>query len=93
VLLVLAEIAATDADELYSGIHALPWEEHLDPDGSLAVDFGGTCVGIDHSHYGAQRVKDAIVDRFRDVLRPATGRRPAAAGPAHPWFRPATVKP
>ena len=72
VLLVLAEIAATDADELYSGIHALPWEEHLDPDGSLAVDFGGACAGIDHSHYGAQRVKDAIVDRFRARC----GRRP-----------------
>ena len=28
VLLVLAEIAATDADELYSGVHELPWEEH-----------------------------------------------------------------
>ena len=33
------------------------WEEHADPDGSLAVDFSGTCVGIDHSHYGAQQIR------------------------------------
>ena len=72
VLLVLAEIPAADASELYSGIHELPWEEHLDPDGTLAVDFGGACAGIDHSHFGAQRVKDAVVDRFRARC----GRRP-----------------
>ncbi len=72
VLRVLAEISAADAGELYSGVHDLPWEEHLDPDGTLAVDFGGACAGIDHSHYGAQRVKDAIVDRFRTRC----GRRP-----------------
>ncbi|QQS55424.1 MAG: bifunctional 23S rRNA (guanine(2069)-N(7))-methyltransferase RlmK/23S rRNA (guanine(2445)-N(2))-methyltransferase RlmL [Candidatus Competibacteraceae bacterium] len=72
ILLVLAEIPAADANELYSGVYALPWEEHLDPDGTLAVDFGGVCAGIDHSHYGAQRVKDAIVDRFRAHC----GRRP-----------------
>ncbi|MGB5064777.1 MAG: THUMP domain-containing protein, partial [Candidatus Competibacter sp.] len=72
VLLVLAKIPAADANELYSGVYDLPWEEHLDPDGTLAVDFGGACAGIDHNHYGAQRVKDAIVDRFRAHC----GRRP-----------------
>ncbi len=72
VLLPLAELPASSADALYGGIHALPWEEHLDPDGRLSIEFTGTCPGIDHSHYGAQRVKDAIVDRFRARC----GRRP-----------------
>ncbi len=65
VLLPLAEFPVTEVDALYAGIRALPWEEHLAPDGTLAVEFTGTGSGIDHSHYGAQRVKDAVVDRFR----------------------------
>ncbi|MBE2295036.1 MAG: bifunctional 23S rRNA (guanine(2069)-N(7))-methyltransferase RlmK/23S rRNA (guanine(2445)-N(2))-methyltransferase RlmL, partial [Phycisphaerales bacterium] len=73
VILILADFPTADADALYKGIHDLPWEEHLNPDGTLAVDFGGICPGIDHPHYGAQRVKDAIVDRFRARL----GQRPS----------------
>ncbi|HRD49421.1 MAG: bifunctional 23S rRNA (guanine(2069)-N(7))-methyltransferase RlmK/23S rRNA (guanine(2445)-N(2))-methyltransferase RlmL [Candidatus Competibacter sp.] len=65
VLLPLAEFPAADAETLYAGIHDLPWEDHLAPDGTLSIEFSGSGPGIDHSHYGAQRVKDAIVDRFR----------------------------
>ncbi len=66
VLLPLAEFPVAEVEALYAGIHALPWEDHLAPDGALAVEFTGTGSGINHSHYGAQRVKDAIVDRFRE---------------------------
>lgn len=72
-LLPLAEFPVDTAEALYSGIHALPWEEHLAPDGTLSIEFSGVCPGVDHSHYGAQRVKDAIVDRFRAQC----GRRPS----------------
>jgi 23S rRNA (guanine2445-N2)-methyltransferase / 23S rRNA (guanine2069-N7)-methyltransferase len=65
ILLQLAEFPATDAAALYAGLHDLPWEEHLAANGTLAVDFSGGGPGIDHTHFGAQRVKDAIVDRFR----------------------------
>jgi len=73
VLLPLAEFAAADADALYAGVHDFPWEDHLAPDGTLSVEFSGGGPGIDHSHYGAQRVKDAIVDRFGGRY----GRRPS----------------
>ena len=73
VLLPLAEFPATDAEALYASIHDLPWEEHLAPDGTLSIEFSGGGPGIDHTHYGAQRVKDAIVDRFRARC----GRRPS----------------
>ncbi len=66
VLLPLAEFPVVEVEALYAGIHALPWEDHLAPNGTLAVEFTGTGSGIDQSHYGAQRVKDAIVDRFRE---------------------------
>jgi 23S rRNA (guanine2445-N2)-methyltransferase / 23S rRNA (guanine2069-N7)-methyltransferase len=65
VLLRLAEFPAADAEALYAGVGDLPWEEHLAPDGTLSIEFSGGGPGVDHTHYGAQRVKDAIVDRFR----------------------------
>ncbi|MER2555927.1 MAG: bifunctional 23S rRNA (guanine(2069)-N(7))-methyltransferase RlmK/23S rRNA (guanine(2445)-N(2))-methyltransferase RlmL [Candidatus Competibacter denitrificans] len=65
VLLPLVQFPAESVAALYQGVHAFAWEEHLAPDGTLSVEFAGTCPGITHSHFGAQRVKDAIVDRFR----------------------------
>ena len=73
VLLPVARFAAPDADALYAGIRKMPWEQDVSPDGTLAVDFGGTSETISNSQFGAQKVKDAIVDRFRDL----TGRRPS----------------
>ena len=66
VLLLLTAFPAVNAEALYANIHDLPWEEHLPPHGTLSIEFNGSCPGINHSHYGAQRVKDAIVDRFRE---------------------------
>lgn len=72
VLYPISKFMAPDDASLYAGIHCMPWENDLSPDGTLAVHFTGTAACITHTHYGAQRVKDAIVDRFRDKF----GRRP-----------------
>lgn len=64
VLLPLARIEGDDADSLYRGVMAVNWSEHLDPDRSIAVDFAGRSDAIRHSRFGAQRVKDAVVDQF-----------------------------
>ncbi len=72
VLLPLATVAAGDAAALYQGVQALAWEAHLDPDATLAVDFTGRSEAITHTHFGALKVKDAVVDRLREVH----GRRP-----------------
>ncbi len=73
VLFSLSDFAAPDPNALYEAITELPWEDHLDPDGTLAVEVAGTNPGITHSQYAAQRVKDAVVDRFRSRI----GRRPS----------------
>lgn len=73
VLLPLARFPAGEADALYKGVQRMPWEQDLAPDGTLAVDFNGASAGITHTQFGAQKVKDAIVDRFREL----TGRRPS----------------
>jgi len=73
VLLVLTRAPVTDAESLYAGIQGVRWNDHLVPDGTLAVDFIGSAPGIRHSHFGALKVKDAIVDQLRgpDGTRPS----------------------
>ena len=73
ILLSLADFAVPDPDALYGEVTALPWEDHLTPMGTLAVDVAGSTPGLTHSQYAAQRVKDAIVDRFRA----RSGQRPS----------------
>jgi 23S rRNA (guanine2445-N2)-methyltransferase / 23S rRNA (guanine2069-N7)-methyltransferase len=76
VLLQLAAIPPSgDPDALWTGLAAVDWSDHLAPDGTLAVDFvgQGKAAGVDNTLYGAQRVKDVIVDQ----LRARHGRRPS----------------
>lgn len=76
ILLPLHSFAAPSAEALYEGVYTVDWEDHLGPDDSLAVDFSTVSSQISHSHYGALKVKDAIVDRFRarDGRRPSVER-------------------
>lgn len=73
VLLVLARFPMKGAEDLYHGVLNVDWHDHLLPTGSLAVEFSGQGSGIDNTHFGALKVKDAIVDK----LRAANGDRPS----------------
>ena len=73
VLWQIAHFPVADATDLYAGVRDDRLAAHLDVDGTLAVDFSGNVPGITHTQFGAQRVKDAIVDQFRE----ATGTRPS----------------
>lgn len=73
VLKVLSRFAAVTPEALYAGVQQIDWAEHLEPSQTLAVDFHGTHSALAHSQFGAQKVKDAIVDQFRQ----ATGQRPS----------------
>jgi 23S rRNA (guanine2445-N2)-methyltransferase / 23S rRNA (guanine2069-N7)-methyltransferase len=66
VLLPLKEFPARTPEELYAAVQTIKWDEHLAPDGTLAVDFTTAASAITHSHYAALKVKDAIVDQLRD---------------------------
>ena len=72
VLLPLAEFDAATDDALYSGVQAIDWSKHLGPRATLAVDANSAQSKLTHSQFIAQRVKDAIVDQFRqrDGSRP-----------------------
>jgi 23S rRNA (guanine2445-N2)-methyltransferase / 23S rRNA (guanine2069-N7)-methyltransferase len=72
VLAPIAEFVAADGDALYAGALAVDWNDHLDVTASFAVDAVGGTQGITNSQYAALRVKDAIVDQFREK----SGERP-----------------
>ncbi|MBS99051.1 MAG: bifunctional 23S rRNA (guanine(2069)-N(7))-methyltransferase RlmK/23S rRNA (guanine(2445)-N(2))-methyltransferase RlmL [Oceanospirillaceae bacterium] len=72
VLLPLVEGEVSDADALYQLVQQVDWLEHLRPTGTLTVDFNGRSATILNTHFGALKVKDAIVDQ----IRTATGQRP-----------------
>jgi 23S rRNA (guanine2445-N2)-methyltransferase / 23S rRNA (guanine2069-N7)-methyltransferase len=73
VLLPIARFSATDADTLYNGVAAIQWENEVEQTGTIAVDFTGHSESITNTQFGAQRVKDGIVDRIRQE----TGTRPS----------------
>ena len=73
VLMPLAEGEVEDADALYALVQTVDWLEHLRPSGTLTVDFNGRSDEINNTHFGALKVKDAIVDQ----IRAATGQRPS----------------
>ena len=75
VLMPIARVPAGDPEELYRNVISIPWEDHLDPSGTLAVTFNTSRSRITHTHYGALKVKDAVVDRFTNNL----GVRPSVA--------------
>ncbi len=59
--------------QLYEAVHAMPWENWMTVEDTLAVDASIRDSCMTHSGYVALRTKDAICDRFRarDGLRPS----------------------
>lgn len=75
VLLPLAQFPAASPETLYAGVRGIDWSDHLGSGQTLAVEFNTSHSVITHSHFGALKVKDAIVDQFRE----RTGERPSVA--------------
>ena len=69
VLLSLVSFPVSTVEDLYSAAHDLAWEDHLTTDGTLAVDVTSAIsrgpLTTLNTHFAEQRVKDAVVDRFR----------------------------
>lgn len=75
VYLEVAQFEARDAAEFHAAVRALDWAAHLQPGATLACDFTGRHPTITHTHFGALKLKDGIVD----AMRLATGARPDVA--------------
>ena len=73
ILKPIKHFKANTADEVYDNIKAIPWENYLDNSKSFAIDAVVFSNEFRHSKFVAYKVKDAIVDYFRDK----TGDRPS----------------
>lgn len=66
ILLLLGTFEVKSQDDLYYGVKKINWFEHMRPEDSFAVSFSAkNSEVITHSHFGALKVKDAIVDQMR----------------------------
>ncbi|OQW74002.1 MAG: 23S rRNA (guanine(2445)-N(2))/(guanine(2069)-N(7))-methyltransferase [Proteobacteria bacterium ST_bin11] len=66
VFLPLSSFEVKSQQDLYDGVKKINWFEHIKPDDSLAVSFSSkNNPAINNTHFGALKVKDAIVDQMR----------------------------
>ncbi|MCS5699562.1 THUMP domain-containing protein [Cyanobium sp. FGCU-52] len=62
----LARFPCRGRDDLHRGVqNAADWDVWLPPSHSFKVEATGALRGLDHSHYNALAVKNALVDRQR----------------------------
>ena len=67
ILLSLNNFEVNSQDDLYRGVREINWFDHLEPTGSFAVSFSAkNSQAIKNTHFGALKVKDAIVDQMRE---------------------------
>ncbi len=66
VLMPLHSFSANNKDEIYAEVQQIDWSHHMDPEQTLSIDFNGRNKAINNTQYGAQLIKDAIVDQFKD---------------------------
>lgn len=71
-LLKLHESQVETADELYQSAISVNWPQVFSVNSTFRIDFHGSSRSINNTQFGAQKVKDAVVDRFREDV----GQRP-----------------
>ena len=72
ILKPIKHFRALSADDVYEGVKDIDWSEYIEQDKTFAVDSVVFSEEFRHSKFVAYKVKDAIVDQFREK----TGKRP-----------------
>ena len=72
ILKPIKHFRALSADDVYEGVKDIDWSEYIANDKTFAVDSVVFSEEFRHSKFVAYKVKDAIVDQFRE----RTGKRP-----------------
>ena len=66
ILLRISNTAVASADDVYTSARSVRWSEHLSQKTRFSVEFKGQTNFIKNTHFGALKVKDGVVDFFRD---------------------------
>jgi len=72
VIIPITKFSANNEQELYDAIKGIEWERFISNSDTLMVESVVNSEIFSHSLFVSQKIKDGIVDRFRDK----TGRRP-----------------
>ncbi len=73
ILVPIGESELKNENDLYPYVRSIQWDQYMSVDETLAIDVALKSDLFTHSQFVAQKVKDAIVDQFRDKY----GRRPS----------------
>ncbi len=73
ILVPISETELKQANDLYEYIRSIRWDKYMGVDDTLAVEVSLKSDLYTHSQFVAQRIKDSVVDQFRDKY----GRRPS----------------
>jgi putative N6-adenine-specific DNA methylase len=66
VLQPIATVKAFNAESLYQSVKKLDWSAYLTPDQTLQITCTGKNARLNHSHFTALQIKNAIIDQQRD---------------------------
>lgn len=66
VLVPIKEFYCPSPEMLYKEVQKISWEQYLQPYNTLAVDCTGSNQKLNHTHFTALQVKNAIVDQQRN---------------------------
>lgn len=73
ILKPIEKFTAYNPDELYDVVRETEWEKYMTPQTTFAIDSTVNSEDFPHSKFVTYRVKDGIVDHFRDMA----GERPS----------------
>ena len=66
ILKPIKHFTAKDADDVYNAVRTINWSDYLDIDTTFSVDSVVYSQEFRHSKFVAYKVKEAIVDYFRE---------------------------
>ncbi len=73
ILVPIEKFTARDTDELYDTVREIDWSRYMSPETTFAIEATVNSGDFTHSRFVTYRVKDGIVDHFRDKC----GQRPS----------------
>ncbi len=73
ILMPIRTFKVRNEQQLYDGIQKINWSEYLGLDKTFVINATANSDNFTHSHYVSLKVKDAIVDQFRERF----GKRPS----------------
>ncbi len=79
IILIIYKGPCESPEQLYNAAYCIDWPAHFSNNKRFSIDFHGLGGFVKNTQFGALKIKDAVVDRFRDdgIERPNVSRTDA----------------